>query len=237
MALLDMFDKLDDIVYEPVRVVCDYLREPIKAVDAHIETRKEQKSADIENAKKQLEADIEIQKADANIELEAKRRRLNAEIDDMIAENELKRNTAIVEAIKQYQIDLSQAVNQCIYEIGNMSLELRERANNLVIEKTKEYTALQDKSKADAKRELKEIAEEFADNERVRIKMEDAVIDQMTNMITTANSFIKGLSEDMKRLNANIDILTTKGQDLVSGYLNPMTAKLMAENYTGIEQK
>lgn len=237
MALFDMLDKLDDIVYEPIRVVCDYLREPIKAVDSHIEVKKERKKADIENSRKQLEVDIEIQKTDANIELDAKRRRLNAEIDDMIAENELKRNTAIVEAIKQYQIDLSQAVNECIYQIGNMSLELRERANNLVIEKTKEYTELQDKSKADAKKELKEINEMFADNERVRIKMEDAVIDQMTNMITTANSFIKELSEDMKRLNTNIDTLITKGQDLVSGYLSPMTARLMTENYTGIEEK
>lgn len=237
MGLLDMFDKLDDIVYEPVHVVCQYLCEPVKAIDAHIEMRRERKSVDIENAKKQMEADIEIQKVDANIELEAKRRKINADIDDMIAEKELNKNTAIVEAMKQYQIDLSQAVNECIYQIGNMSLELRERANNLVIEKTKEYTALQDKSKTDAKRELKEIAEEFADNERVRIKMEDVVIDQMTNMITTANSFIKELSEDMKRLNANIDILTTKGQDLVSSYLSPMTAKFMAENYKGIEQK
>lgn len=237
MALLDMFDKLDDIVYEPVRVICDYLHAPIKAVDAHIETRKEQRFVDIEKARKQLEVDIENQKANANIELDAKRRRLNAEIDNMIAANELRRNNALVEAIKQYQLDLSQASEECVRQIGLMSLELRERANNLVIEKTKEYTALQDKSKADAKTELKEIEEMFAGNERVRMKMEDAVIDQMTNMITTANNFIKELSEDMKRLNGNIDELTKKGQEMVSGYLSPIAAKIVAENYNGIEQK
>ena len=77
----------------------------------------------------------------------------------------------------------------------------------------------------------------FADNERVRIRMEDAVIDQMTNMITTANSFIKELSEDMKRLNGSIDELTQKGQDMISNYLSPMAAKMMKDNYNGIEQK
>ena len=69
----------------------------------------------------------------------------------MLAADELKRNNALVEAIKQYQLDLSQASQECVRQIGLMSLELREKANNLVIEKTKEYTALQDKSKADAK--------------------------------------------------------------------------------------
>lgn len=237
MGLLNMFDKLDDIVYEPIKVVCDYLRQPARAMEMHIEVKKEQKLANIENSNKQLEADIEMQKVDARVELQAKERRLNAEIDDLIAENELKRKTAVVEAIKQYQIDLSQAVNECIHEIGNMSLELRERANDMVIEKTKQYTELQDKSKAYAKKELKEIEEMFGDNERVRIKMEDAVIDQMTNMITTANSFIKELSEDMKRLNSNIDKLTEKGQEMVGEYLKPMTAKVMAQNYAGIEEK
>ena len=237
MKLLKMFDKLDDIIYEPVKVVADYLHEPIKAIDAHMEVKKEKQIAAIENEKKQLEADIEIQKGEANIELQVKQRKLNAEIDDMIAESELKRNTAIVEAIKQYQLDLGQAVNECVYQIGNMSLELRERANNLVIEKTKEYTALQEKSKADAKKELKEIEEMFADNERVKIKMEDAVIDQMRDMVTTAGSFIRELAEDMRRLNENIDELTKKGQDLISKYLSPMTAKIATENYTGIEQK
>ena len=219
MGLLDMFDKLDDIIYEPVRVVGKYL------------------STRIEVGKEREDAAIEIKKRKDYIELNGMERRLNAEIDDMIAENELKRNTAVVEAIKQYQIDLSQAVNECVRQIGYMSLELRERANDLVIEKTKEYTALQDKSKADAKKELKEIEKDFADNERVRIKMEDAVIDQMTNMIATANKFITELSEDMKRLNENIDKLTEKGQDIISGYLSPMTTKMMTGNYMGIEQK
>lgn len=226
MKLLDMLDKVDDIIYEPVKLVCDYLRKPMDMIDTNIEVKKEQKLVD-----------IEYQRKEQDIELEVKKRKLNAEIDEMIRESELKRSTAIVEAIKQYQIDLSQAVGECVNQIGNMSLELRERANNLVVEKTKEYTALQDKSKADAKRELKEIAEDFADNERVRIKMEDAVLDQMKNMIDTANSFIKELSEDMKRLNANIDLLTTKGQEMVFSYLSPMAAKLMAEDYTGIEGK
>lgn len=217
MGFFDMFDKLDDLLYEPVHVVCDYLREPIKVIDGHIENWK----------------------GKADIELEAKRREINFEIDSMIADKELERKDAIVDALKQYQVDLSQACEECVRQIGLMSLELRKRANDLVIEKTKEYKALQDQSKADARKELMEIEEIFADNERVRIRMEDVIIDQMTNMITTANSFIKELSEDMKRLNGNIDELTKKGQEMVAGYLSPIAAKIIKDNYNenGIEQK
>ncbi len=237
MALLDFLDKIDDIVYEPVRVVSDYLREPIKAIDAHIEMKKEQKRADIEDRSKQKEVNLEIQKADALVELEAKKRRLNAEIDNLIADDELRRNTAIVEAIKQYQIDLSQAVNECINQIGIMSIELREKANNLVIEKTNAYRELQTKSKTEAYNELKEINEMFSDNERVRIQLEDAVIEQMKNMIKTADAFIKELQEDMIRLNKNIDVLTANGQQLVGKYLDPITTKMVSDKYKGIEQK
>lgn len=229
MGILGMFDKLDDLMYEPVKLVCDYLKAPKEAISARIETNKEQHLAEIEEEKLHAQVEAELQKADAYIELDAKKRRLHAEIDEMIANNELNRNKAIVDAIKQYQIDLSQAVQDCVEQIGNMTLELREKANNLVLEKTQAYTALQEKSKADAKKDLKEIEEMFADNERVRIRMEDAVIDQMTSMITTANSFIKELSEDIKRLNANIDTLVQKGQDIINSYLSPMAAKLMAD--------
>lgn len=64
-----------------------------------------------------------------------------------------------------------------------------------------------------------------------------AVIDQMTNMIATANSFIKELSEDMKRLNKNIDDTAKMGQEMISKILSPMSAKMLSGNYTGIEQK
>lgn len=219
MAILDMFDKLDDIVYEPIKYICDFLR-----------------SRDNLEAE-QKKADIEIKMANSKIELEIKRRKLNTEIDNMIADNEFKRNKAIVEATKQYQIDLSQAVNECINQIGIMSLELRNKANNLVIEKTKEYTALQDKSKANAIKELKEIEEMFASNEKVKNKLEDAVIDQMTDMINTAKKFINELSDDIKRLNENIDELAKHGQDIVEKHLSPMATKKISEEYKKIEQK
>ena len=30
MAFFDMFDKLDDIIYEPIKLITDWAREPLK---------------------------------------------------------------------------------------------------------------------------------------------------------------------------------------------------------------
>ncbi|MFG6393400.1 MAG: hypothetical protein K1W24_04330 [Lachnospiraceae bacterium] len=118
-----------------------------------------------------------------------------------------------------------------------MSIELREKANNLMLEKVKRYKELQEESKAEATKQLLEINKTFADNERVRIRMEDEVIDQMHNMIKTADKFINELSEDIKRLNSNIDDLTKNGQKMVQEYLKPIKAQMEEINYNKIEQK
>ncbi len=38
--IFGMFDKVDDIVYEPIKLVCDALRQPLKKVEAHNEKLK-----------------------------------------------------------------------------------------------------------------------------------------------------------------------------------------------------
>lgn len=35
-----MFDKVDDIIYEPIKMVCDALRQPLKQMDAKNERKK-----------------------------------------------------------------------------------------------------------------------------------------------------------------------------------------------------
>ena len=38
--IFGMFDRVDDIIYEPVKLVCEALRQPLKQVDAHNEKSK-----------------------------------------------------------------------------------------------------------------------------------------------------------------------------------------------------
>lgn len=250
-----MFDKLDDIIYKPVEAVCEWTKEPLKkwehkrnmetqaqnieaaerekaAARAHEEAMAQQ-TADNEMAKKKLDQELtEQERASVTADLEARAkidadiRRWNAEIDQMILQQEDERRDRLVECIKRYQIDLANAARDIVNSIGIMSIELRERANKLVLEKTKEYIAIQDKAKDDAMNRLEEIGTRFANNERVRIRMEDSVINNMDSIINQADKFITEIAEDFKRLNQNTDDLMRMGMENANKYIAPMAGGL-----------
>ena len=226
MGFLDMFDKIDDIIYKPVEAVSNWINEPLKKFEHKREMENEQNRAVIEEEKLRLEAELEQQRIRADAELAADQRRWNAEIDQMIAEQEDARRDKLVESIKRYQIDLANASRDIINSIGEMSLELRKKANELVQEKTNDYITLQKKATNDATQKLIEIGERFANNERVRIRMEDSVIDNMDAVINHANNFITELSEDIKRLNQNIDTLARESVNNINKQLAPLTNSL-----------
>ena len=104
-----------------------------------------------------------------------------------------------------------------------MSLELREKANELVQQKTESYIEMQKKAETAAMERLKEIDVRFANNERVRIRMEDSVIDNMNAIIDHANELMKEIAADFKRLNQNTDDLMRMGMENTNRFLQPMS--------------
>lgn len=104
-----------------------------------------------------------------------------------------------------------------------MSLELREKAYELVQQKTESYIEMQKKAETAAMERLEEIDVRFANNERVRIRMEDSVIDNMNAIIDHANELMKEIAADFKRLNQNTDDLMRMGMENTNRFLQPMS--------------
>jgi len=237
--MLEMFDKLDDIIYKPVETICDWIKEPMNALAAGRERKKMKVAAEIEMDMRKQEVELQAYNARQAAELEIDQKRWNAEIDEMIAEQESQRRDRLVESIKRYQIDLATATRDIVNSIGVMSLKLRERANALMLEKTQEYRQLQNEATDNAMQRLEDINQRFANNERVRLKMEDSVINQMDEVVNAANKFINELAEDFKRLNMNTDNLMQMGMENINRYLEPMTKSLSVDtnlNYQDIKQ-
>ena len=255
MALLDMFDKLDDIIYKPIETICDWTKEPLKkwehkrnmeiqehntaaaerekAAERSHEQNMVKQVAQNELAQKKLDQELAEQEREsitadleARAKIDADIRRWNAEIDQMILQQEDERRDRLAECIKRYQIDLANAARDILNSIGIMSIELGERPNKLVLEKTKEYIAIQDKAKDDAMNRLEEIGTRFANNERVRIRMEDSVINNMDSIINQADKFITEIAEDFQRLNQNTDDLMRMGMENTNKYISPMAGGL-----------
>lgn len=141
MAVLDMFDKLDDIIYKPVETVCDWIKEPLRTFEHRREMKRQQmnieateranaaarahelnlsrQAAENDAAQKRLDQElIEEERESIRADLEARAkidadiRRWNTEIDQMILEQEDARRDRLVECIKRYQIDLANEIGR-----------------------------------------------------------------------------------------------------------------------------
>lgn len=222
----DFFGKLDDILYAPVRTICNYIEEPLNALHAKRDRVNEQHTANIQMQMREHEEMLRRESAREAAELDMEMRRLHAEMDAVIAEQEDARRDRLVESIKRYQIELATASRDIVNSIGVMSLELRERANDMVRENTEKYKQMQSDAMKEADDRLALIAERYANNERIRIRMEDSVMAQMDSIIDTASKFISELAEDIKRMNANTDELMRLQMENVNAYLKPMTGAL-----------
>ena len=223
MGFFDMFDKLDDIIYKPVEAICDWVEEPLKRWKHGREMESYAQDARAKEDMRRLEAQIEMERKQQEAELQAQSKKWDAEIEQMIAEQEDARRDKLVEALKNYQIQLAAASRDIVNSIGVMSLELRSKANDLVLEKTQAYRKIQQEAKSQSMRELQEAKDTFfeSDQETYRILVNDIMQERRT-MIDTAAKCIVELSEDLARLNANTDILMRQGMAAVEGYLKPM---------------
>ncbi len=234
----DFFGKLDDILYAPVKAVCNYIEEPLNALHAKRDRVNEQHTANIQMQMREHEEKLKRESAREAAELDLEMRRLHAEMDEVIAQQEDARRDKLVESIKRYQIELATASRDIVNSIGVMSLELRERANDMVRENTEKYKQMQSDAMEEADKRLMLIQERYANNERIRIRMEDSVMAQMDSIIDTASKFISELAEDIKRMNANTDELMRLQMENVNTYLKPMTGALQAgiDNNTSVAQ-
>jgi len=202
MGLLDMFDKLDDIVYAPVKAVSNWLEEPLRRMDH----KREMESA-------QQAVELEVWRAQEQEKLRQAANKADVDLQNMASDAQFARNKAAVEAIKQYQIDLARVNEAMIENIGRMSLALRAEAQEMVISYTDRYRAQQDEALRKADTRMTEIQARYADNDRVLEKMEDTVITQIASIIAFADKFVDELSEDLKKINALTDDLTRQAME------------------------
>lgn len=237
--IFKMFDKVDDIVYEPVKLVCDVFRQPLKEMDA----KNKRKNMELENKLhceiKQFEMELDLQHRKREGEIDANIRKVNAEIDEMITEADFERQTQIVEAIKRYQKDLGEASVELSNCIGCMSIELRERAYRLVDERTRAYKKMQDEALSDAETRFEELERRFPNGGKAKEIMESAIERQLIGIIENADKFICSMHDDIAQMMANIDHITAQAINNTNNYLSPMIAKgfAVSNNSYALENK
>ncbi|MBU9576478.1 hypothetical protein [Burkholderia multivorans] len=227
MGMLDFVQKIGDIVIEPIRVLSDYAREPLRGSQHRRDMEREVHAANTESERRLREsshaADIEAERLMLEAELEIKRkteiRRILTEIDELKKDKEFARMKAVSDAIMQYQERLTRLNVNAIRAIGSMQLDLREKAQNLVYEKTIKYKELQDNAHAQAMQEMIAIERNFGDNEAAKAILYNSVDKRLASIISTAQNFLQELSNDIAVLNKSINLLAENGQSFVEDHL------------------
>ncbi len=217
MAFLDMFDKVDDIFYKPIETICDWLTYPLKKFEHNQEMERERLKHELAQMDKEHEAKLALDMKKAEIELE-----------EMRKDKAFERNKEIFETIKKYQMDMAKVSVEIGYTIGNMTIELRQKAHNFMLDNVKRYMELQEDAKAKAIEQLKQIEAEFPAESKAKDIMNEAVGKQMNSIIDRANDFINNLNEDLKNITGLIDDIAHDAKKSVGNRLSAGTSDMPA---------
>lgn len=222
--ILGMFDKIDDIIYAPIKLATDWASEPLRRSEHQREIEK--LNVDAENKRKEKENDLNLElkrqatEADLQIKKETEIIRIIAEIEECRKDSEFQRMEAVSEAMMRLQRELTQLNVDAITMMGDIQFDLRKRAYDLVYERTIKYNELQNSAMQEAMQDLIRIEKEFGDNELSKKILINIVDKRLTNIINTAQSFLLELASDIKLLNQNIDLLTSSGQQFIERHLS-----------------
>lgn len=198
---------------------------------AELEERRENQFIAGQIAVQRAQAEVAMQMREHEITMRARERehemrlqvekvRLIAEIEEWKKDKQFERMVAVSEAIMRFQTELAQLNLESIQAIGNMQLELREKAQVLVYQKTLEYKKLQDDALQEAMKDLEEIEQRFAHNEHAKEILMKAVDKRLGHLIDTANRFLQELNNDIKVINLSISSLTESNQHFIENHLS-----------------
>ena len=116
-------------------------------------------------------AELQMEVADHQAELEIKMQteinRINAETEQWAKDKEFHRMVELSKAVVNYRKALTDLQTNTIRSIGSMSIELRDKAQNLILSKTREFMLLQSQAQKEAEGDFERIMEKFSGNERI----------------------------------------------------------------------
>lgn len=211
LKFLEMFDKVDDIVYEPIKAICDGFRQPMKQLDAATERKKMELNHKLEKEMKQF-----------GVDLEADRERKKAELIQWEKDADFVRQKETLDAIEEYQKNMGTTAVEIGNAIGNMSIDLQSKAQDMIVEKTKLFREQQIEALHDATQGIKEIQEMYPEDSELKAEIIKPYTEMMTNVVRETNAFVMDMKDSMKKLSENINDITDTVLKNTDEYIKPL---------------
>lgn len=218
--IFGMFDKVDDIIYEPIDLLCDILKQPLKQIDVHNQKKAAEHEQELAKQIKEFEVNLELDKKEREMKLSIEERKAAEEIDQMIRDNDLKRRENMVQLEMRYRQEMAEAAARLAEVISNIEVETRGKILSLYAEKEKEYLDLQDKYRTQMFDTVKKLKEIFPDGTGEDIISEE-IRTQLKNISERSVAFTKLMNEDMKNVFGVIDSGIQDIKGLATKYFQP----------------
>ena len=181
---------------------------------------------DLETHKSKLRQEEARQQCDLEIRMQTEIARINAETEQWAKDQELQRMKNVADAVVKFREALTQLQLNTIRTIGNMDIELRAKAQDLILAKTREYKALQDQATKDAEDEFGRILDKFSGNERILNIMISNSDKKLASIVDSTTMFLEELRGDISKMNENIDMITRSGQAFIDRQIESQFNKL-----------
>ena len=238
MGVLTCVGKVFKVITGPLGILEDWAKEPLKRwenerkqsnCNREVERIIRQQTG-VETVKYQLKKEEAEYNASLQIRMQTEIVRINSETDQWVKDQEFQRMKDVAEAVTRYRERLTQLQYGIIKAIGDMQIDLREKAQDLILAKTREYKALQDLAQKDAEAEFERILDKFSSNERIMDIMITSVQKKLASVIDSTSQFLVGLNEDILNMNRNIDAITQKGQDFIDKQIENQYGQTLPNN-------
>ncbi len=201
---LGMFDKIDDIIYEPVHLVCDALRQPIKERQEHNDRKNLENANILEMEIKAFEVALELERKKREDKLTAEERRMHEDINQMIMEKDLQRREEMVQLEIKYRKEMAESAVQLANLIANMQVDTRSKVLSLYKQKEEEYLDLQVRYKKEMLNTVRSLQEIFPGDLGTEV-IANEVSTQLKSIAERSMNFTNLMNDDMKNIFGIID--------------------------------
>jgi len=207
----------------------DIIEAPLKIIDRELQVYNARK--DKEHAQK-----LQIEQEKFFMELSLQEKEINAKIEQSISDKHDERVKNFLEYITRYQQEMAGAAVSISRSLGLMGEELEARAQDLVLNKKKDYDALQDKAYDKLMNRMAQARERFPEGSDER-KIAIAAAEKIANgIIDNAISFINIIDQEFLRLTAHIQEIQKQSLININEYLSPALAKAIEERIKNSER-
>lgn len=222
--IFGLFDKIDDIIYEPVKLICDILRQPLNQIDCYNDKKRAEHEQQLQMQIKQFEMDLELERKEREMRLTVEEQEIQEEINDMVRSNDLAKREEMVQLEMKYRKEMAAAAVQLANVISDMQADTRKRIFNLYTEKEKEYFDLQEAYKKEMLCTVKNLKGIFPDGTGDELIQEE-VKTQLRAIAERSTEFSRFMRDDMAKVFGIIDDSMKEVTGLAAKYFQPVQPK------------